>query len=78
VITIDVNDGHPFHVFQQLKDLPSGRNRAHADFSAADLDGETGRLLSLGASIVSKVDEPKLRFTTFTDPEGNKFDIAAE
>ncbi len=77
IVTIGRDDGHPFDVFQKLDDLSTGLNRAHVDFSTPDLDSETERLLGLGATLVQKVEEHGIRFFTFADPEGNKFDVMA-
>ena len=68
-------DQVPFYVFQALPSLPSGINRAHVDFSTTDLEAETARLVGLGAAVVAEVAENDIRFTTFTDPDGNKFDV---
>jgi predicted enzyme related to lactoylglutathione lyase len=50
----------------------------HADFTTADLACESERLLGLGATVIEEVKENGIRFTTFANPEGNKFDLAAE
>lgn len=78
IATIGMGQGSPFYVFQKAEDLPAGRNRVHVDFSTVDYEAESARLLDLGAGLVAKIEESGVRFTTFTDPEGNKFDLAAE
>jgi len=40
-------------------------------------DEETERLTGLGARRVNENKLPKVRWTTFADPEGNEFDLAA-
>lgn len=77
-VTIGMKEGHPFYVFQKMDDTSTGLNRVHVDFSTPDLPGQTRRLLELGATIVAEVAENGIQFTTFADPEGNKFDLAAE
>ncbi|WP_326581651.1 VOC family protein (plasmid) [Actinacidiphila glaucinigra] len=78
IVTIGMGQGNPFYVFQKLDALPSGRNRAHPDFSTDDYERDCARLVGLGASVVAEVKENGIRFTTFTDPEGNKFDLTDE
>ena len=64
---------------QNLDDLSAGLNRFHIDFAAGgNLDAETERLVGLGATVVAKVAENGIRFTTLADPEGNKFDVTDE
>ncbi|EMF61993.1 Hypothetical protein EPM1_0952 [Stenotrophomonas maltophilia EPM1] len=50
----------------------------HFDLKTADLDGETQRLVALGASVVQKFEMPQIRYTTLTDLDGNKFDLIQE
>lgn len=65
----------PLLLFQKATEVPIQRNRVHADFSTPDLDEETERLVLLGASVVEKFNLPQIRYTTLTDPDGNKFDL---
>ncbi|MEU6484080.1 VOC family protein [Streptomyces sp. NPDC046887] len=78
IATIGMGQSSPFYVFQKLDGLPAGRNRAHPDFATSDYEAECTRLLGVGASVVAEVKENGIRFTTFTDPEGNTFDLADE
>ncbi|WP_454677177.1 VOC family protein [Achromobacter marplatensis] len=64
--------------FQKIEDVPTQRNRVHVDLKTPDLDGETERLVALGAMVVQKFELPQIRYTTLTDPDGNKFDLIAE
>lgn len=64
--------------FQKIEDVPTQRNRVHLDLKTLDLDGETERLITLGATVVQKIELPQIRYTTLTDPDGNKFDLVAE
>lgn len=64
--------------FQKIDDVPTQRNRVHVDLKTSDLDGETARLVGLGATAVQKFESPQIRYTTLTDPDGNKFDLVAE
>lgn len=70
-------DVPPFQ-FQKIEDVPTQRNRVHVDLKTPDLDGETERLVALGATVVQKFELPQIRYTTLTDPDGNKFDLIAE
>lgn len=67
----------PFQ-FQKIEDVPTQRNRVHVDLKTSDLDGETERLVGLGATVVQKFKLPQIRYTTLTDPDGNKFDLIQE
>lgn len=63
---------------QKIADLPTQRNRVHADFSTGNLDGETDRLVALGAKVVEKIELPQVRYTKMTDPVDNRFDLVQE
>lgn len=78
VVALAEAPGFPMVLFQKTKEVPTGRNRVHPDFSTPDLDGDTERLVGLGATVVEKFNLPQVRYNTLTDPEGNKFDLAAE
>jgi predicted enzyme related to lactoylglutathione lyase len=51
------------------------KNRLHLDLRTADLATEVGRILSLGATMVSgtPIVEGGLRWHVLTDPDGNEF-----
>ncbi|MCK5752199.1 MULTISPECIES: VOC family protein [unclassified Mycolicibacterium] len=68
----------PFLVFQRIDGERTGTNRVHPDFASKDFDAESQRLIALGATRVQDVAENGIRFTTFADPEGNKFDLSDE
>lgn len=67
----------PFQ-FQKIDDVPTQRNRVHVDLKTSDLEGETTRLVALGATVVQKFELPQIRYTTLTDLDGNKFDLIQE
>lgn len=67
-------DVPPFQ-FQKIDDAPTQRNRVHVDLRTADLDGETERLVALGATVVQRIELPQIRYATLIDPDGNKFDL---
>ncbi|WP_353474193.1 VOC family protein [Salipiger sp. H15] len=64
--------------FQKIEDVPEQRNRVHFDLKASDLDRETARLVSLGATVLKEIALPEIRFTSFADPDGNFFDVVQE
>ncbi|MCK5752198.1 MAG: VOC family protein [Mycobacterium sp.] len=78
VVSVGAKTLTPFLVFQRVDERSTGLNRVHADYFVADLDAETERLLGLGATLVQKFDLGELKFTKFTDPEGNQFDVSNE
>jgi predicted enzyme related to lactoylglutathione lyase len=47
-----------------------GRNRMYLDLLAEDLESEVGRLVSLGATVVSRVEDVEM-----ADPDGNEFHL---
>ncbi|MBN7808779.1 hypothetical protein JZX86_25965 [Agrobacterium rosae] len=71
-------DSTPLVLFQKIADLPTQRNRVHADFSTRDLDDETDRLVALGGKVVEKIELSQVRYTKMTDPVGNGFDLVRE
>jgi predicted enzyme related to lactoylglutathione lyase len=68
----------PRFQFAKIEDIPTGKNRVHFDLRTADLDQETERLVSLGATVVQKFETPQFRYTTLLDVDGNKFDLVSE
>jgi Glyoxalase-like domain len=64
-------------IFQRVPEPKVVKNRAHVDYEAVDRAVEVERLVGLGATIVSEVDEiPGLRWTVMADPAGNEFCVA--
>ncbi|WLP57500.1 VOC family protein [Agrobacterium fabrum] len=57
-------------LFQKIADLPTQRSRVHADFSTWDVEGETERLVALGAKVVGRFELSPVRYTAMTDPVG--------
>ena len=52
------------------------KNRVHLDLITTDFDGESARLVSLGATVVNTI-SGQATWTTFADPEGNEFDLVS-
>jgi predicted enzyme related to lactoylglutathione lyase len=66
-------DGHPRLVFQHVEELAEGRSRMHLDLDTHDLEADTARALSLGATVVQDVSDFGVHWRTLADPEGNLF-----
>lgn len=78
IVQLALSSAVPLFQFQKIEDVPTQRNRVHVDLKTPDLDGETERLVALGATVVQKFELPKIRYTTLTDPDGNKFDLVQQ
>ena len=63
--------------FHRVPEAKTAKNRFHPDLITSDLESETSRLLSLGAKVVNELSTETARWTTFTDPDGNEFDLIA-
>jgi predicted enzyme related to lactoylglutathione lyase len=71
-------DGNTRLLFQQVEDLDdSTRSRVHFDIETHDLDGDTARAESLGASVVDELEEFGMHWRVLRDPEGNLFCLVA-
>ena len=67
----------PCIVFNKVPEAKIAKNRLHLDLISDTFDGETERLLSLGAHRLRDQQSGKSRWTTFADIEGNEFDLIA-
>ncbi|MEU5695327.1 VOC family protein [Actinosynnema sp. NPDC020468] len=76
--TVGAHTGGPFYLFQRVRERPGGPNRVHLYFTSDDLEAETDRLVRLGARVVREVEDRGLRYTTFEDPEGNRFAVSVD
>jgi hypothetical protein len=54
------------------------KNRLHLDLITNTFDGETERLLGLGARRLRDLQAGNSHWTTFADIEGNEFDLIAD
>ncbi len=64
--------------FQRVEDPTPGKNRVHVDFHTEDLEAETARLVSLGATETGRHDfGSEFQWVVFADPDGNAFCVAA-
>jgi predicted enzyme related to lactoylglutathione lyase len=75
VLASDISAG-PRLAFHQVPEGKMVNNRVHLDLITTDIDGESERLISLGATVVNTI-SGQARWITFADPEGNEFDLIA-
>jgi len=63
--------------FQRVPDPTPGKNKAHLDLHAADMEAEVARVVELGAREVERNSfGDDFRWVVLADPEGNAFCIA--
>ncbi len=67
----------PLLTFHKVPEDKTVKNRVHFDLQAADVATEADRLTSLGAKQTRSLAENNNRWISFTDPEGNEFDLVA-
>jgi predicted enzyme related to lactoylglutathione lyase len=68
-----VEPGHPRLVFQQVEDPGPASARTHLDLDSEDVDADTARAVSLGATVVREVSDFGVTWQVLADPEGNTF-----
>jgi hypothetical protein len=73
----DGDIGGPRITFNKVPEPKTVKNRVHLDLISDTFEAETERLLSLGARRLRDLQRDKSRWTTFTDIEGNEFDLIA-
>jgi len=77
-IPADDDPAHgPLLMFHHVPEGKIVKNRLHLDLKAVDVRAEADRLTSLGARQVRSLSENNDRWISFTDPEGNEFDLVA-
>jgi hypothetical protein len=69
--------GAPRIAFNKVPEPKTVKNRMHLDVVSDAFDAETERLLGLGAHKLGDFQTDRFRWTTFTDIEGNEFDLIA-
>ena len=62
-------------MFHKVPEDKTVKNRMHIDLQASDVLAEADRLTSLGAKQIRSLAENNNRWISFTDPEGNEFDL---
>ena len=65
----------PRLIFHEVSEPEAVKNRLRPILLTGHHDEETERLTGLGAKPVNDIKFPGARWTTFTDPEGNEFDL---
>ena len=71
-------DGQGIEVLlQRVPEAKRDKNRIHLDLRTADMDSEIGRIVALGASVLTRepINEDGLRWHVLADPDGNEFCI---
>ena len=76
-MAVDVTDPDrgPRLILHPVPEPGATKNRLRPILLTDHHDEETGRLTGLGAKLVNEVTAPPVRLTTFSDPEGNEFDL---
>ena len=74
---IDATDpaSGPRLAFHKVPEPKTVKNRLHLDLRTDQYEAESERLTGLGATALWQIERPTIRWTTFTDPEGNEFDL---
>ncbi|MUL76732.1 VOC family protein [Mycolicibacterium sp. CBMA 226] len=67
----------PLLMFHRVPEGKTVKNRVHLDLKAVDIEAEADRLTQLGAQQVRALSENNNQWISFTDPEGNEFDLVA-
>jgi catechol 2,3-dioxygenase-like lactoylglutathione lyase family enzyme len=73
----DGDTSGPLITFNKVPEPKTVKNRLHLDVISDTFDAETERLLNMGAHRLRDLQGDKSRWTTFTDIEGNEFDLIA-
>lgn len=66
----------PTWMFVKVPEPKTAKNRMHLDVMATDPQAEVARLIELGATLVSDMEEYGYTWTVMADPEGNEFCVA--
>ncbi|HEX2214952.1 MAG TPA: VOC family protein [Mycobacterium sp.] len=76
-VLVSQPDG-PNLAFQRVDDPTPGKNKAHIDFSASDMEAEVKRLVELGATETGRHNFGEdFHWVVLADPGGNAFCVAA-
>jgi predicted enzyme related to lactoylglutathione lyase len=68
-------DSGPRLILHPVPEPGTAKNRFRPILLTDHHDEETDRLTGLGAKPVNEITVPPVRLTTFSDPEGNEFDL---
>lgn len=69
-------DDDPTWMFVKVPEPKTAKNRMHLDVMTPDLEDEVARLIELGATRVTDMNEYGYVWTVMADPEGNEFCVA--
>jgi len=69
-------DNDPTWIFVKVSEPKIAKNRMHLDVTASDPEAEVVRLVELGATRITDMDEYGYTWTVMADPEGNEFCVA--
>jgi predicted enzyme related to lactoylglutathione lyase len=74
---IDATDpaSGPRLTFNKVPEPKTVKNRLHLDLRTDQFEAESERLTGLGGTPLRAFERSAIRWTTFTDPEGNEFDL---
>ncbi|WP_163461419.1 VOC family protein [Klebsiella michiganensis] len=75
IVQLAASSRFPPIQFQKIEQLSTVGNHVHLDLSTKNLDEETERLVKMRAEIIKEFKLPQIRYTSFYDPDGNKFDV---
>ncbi len=76
-MAVDATDpaSGPRLIFHEVTEPGTAKNRLRPILLTEHHDEETRRLTGLGAKRLNEVTLPAIRHSTFSDPEGNDFDL---
>jgi len=77
VTTMSDSQLGPVLMFHKVPEGKTVKNRVHVDLQATDVAAEADRLSGLGATQIRSLAENNDQWISFTDPEGNEFDLVA-
>ena len=70
--------GLPRLAFYKTNDKKTVKDRVHLDLKVDDLAKESSRYVEMGARILSKHGDDKMRWYVMADPEGNEFCVSSQ
>jgi hypothetical protein len=76
-ISFDAHHAARLAEFHKVPEDKTVKNRVHFDLQAPDVVAEADRLTRLGARQIRSLSENNNQWISFTDPEGNEFDLVA-
>lgn len=74
-VVVAVPDGITL-AFQLVGEPTPGKNRIHVDFTSIDLATARKALVAQGARHVADLEMEGFAWSTFSDPDGNLFDVS--